>query len=412
VAFYTPLTQDQLFGDFSTAYASAAALPAQLDAASTVGAIGTGVARVGERIDTQTEYIASIARLSTSSPNLTRPGVSPNVASWGLPFSVIPIGPVAATTTLILSTASPVSSAFSITPGLICATQTGVQFLVIADTTRSGFIGSVYVIASGQSTVAVSAICLTPGTVGNVLAGTINTLVSTTSSGPTLSLASVTNPSNVINGRDGETDGAYIQRFTATVSSGRVGTQAALLSAVAAVQTGLTYQYGDAINIDGSVHAAHFTIVVDVLGSSGGPGTTLLNEIKAAIDGGIGPSGKAYPQVRGAGTTRDILPPTEVPINTTGVLKLASGADSATVLAAANASMTAYLNNFPLSSGISAATIVPYSEVIAQLLTVPGVKYPSNVTIQAASGAAGTVDLAIGFGSRAVAGTPAFTTVA
>lgn len=407
---FVPLTQDQLFADFSTVYADAANIVAQLDAASTVGAIGKGNARIGERLDTQVEYVASLARLSTSSASPSTPGVSDRVASFAAPHGVYPIMPTYAQTTVTISTASPVTAAFPISPGLIVTTESGIRYVLIVDASQTGWNGAAYVIQPGSQSVSGTVRCLIPGSAGNIEPGAINGFVSTTSSGAATSLESVTNPDAVRNGTDGETDAAFILRFTTEVASGRVSTNAALLSAVASVRTGLTYQIGEYINPDGTSHVAHFSLIVDILGSAGGPGSTLLNEVAAAIDGGTGPSGTVYPQRRGAGTTRSIVGPTEVPIKLTAALNLRKGAVGSVVVPAAQAALSSYLNNFPLSTGVSTATIVPYSEIIAQLLEIPGVEYPSNITIAAGSGTLGYADLSVGFASRPVAGTLTFTT--
>lgn len=391
---FTPLTFQQLFQVAATAYANAAQLPAELDELSTVGAILLAVSKAGEQLDNQVQTVNDVARIQTSS--------GPDLDTAVTPFGVARIGAVAATGQVTITLPSALPSAQSFPPGYIVQTASGVQYVVVSSV-LSNFIGSAYVVPAGATSFTVAIECLTPGAIGNAQAGQINSTFSGVGANQTLTIQSVTNAAALTNGSDVEQDQPLRDRFTLEVASGRVGTVNAILAAIASVRTGLTYQVGEYINADGSAHAAHVTIVVDLLGSSSGPPAALLTEVGVAIDGGIYGT-KVYPPVRSAGMTRSIVAPTEVPINVVANLKLAYGAVSATVIAAATAAMNVYLNNFALSV-TNTPTIVSYAQIIAQLLEVSGVADLSGVTINS-----GVVNVSVPFGSRAVAGATTFTT--
>ena len=400
----TPLTQAYLRSQFIAGYNANATIAARTDDGSTLGAIANGGAQVAETLDGDVQDIALLARAATST------GAA--LYSFWAPFGIAPIPATASSGVVTVAINSTLPAPTPVYPGLIVQTKAtqsspAVQFLVIADNTKSGWTGTYYTIPAGSLSVDVSVICLTLGTAGNVQAGAIESFYSSNYTDG-VTYGSVTNALDFDNGKPQETDPAFNARASQLQSSRRVGTSVAILAAIAGVQTGLTYQFGNCINPDGSAHAAFFTVIVDVLGTSGGPSSALLAACAAAIDGGTY-NGVTYPQVIAAGMQRAIVGPTEVPINVTAVLKLAPGAVSGPTIAAAQAALQTYLNYFPLAA-VNSATIVSYSQVIAQLLKVPGVSDPTSVTISAGGGSAGTANLSIGFGNRPVAGTLTFTT--
>src|SRR4029077_10645058 len=207
-----------------------------------------------------------------------------------------------------------------------------------------------YVMTSIQTSISATVQALVPGAAGNVLAGTITQLVS-----GIVGVDSVTNPSNVSNGQNAESDNALKLRFSQYISSLSKGTAIAVGAAVAGVQSGLTYQLGDELTPLGASLPGGFTVVVDD-GSGAIPGSVLTAVTNAVA------------LVKALGMAFYVVAPVNVTCNIVAVVTPATGFTLAAVEAAVTTAVTNYINH--LGVGVT----LNYTSLQAVIAAVPGVQ--------------------------------------
>lgn len=149
-------------------------------------------------------------------------------------FPRIPAVP--ATVTLEFTTATPSSEAIPVPAGTRATTTDGVEFATTADS----------FIPFGQSTVLVQARAVTPGSLGNVPAGSITRLASNV---PLIS--SVTNPLPARGGEDAETLEAQRSRFGSYLIGLDRSTAPALTLALLSTSTPLGERLDQVVVVDG-----------------------------------------------------------------------------------------------------------------------------------------------------------------
>lgn len=385
------LTLAQLQALAATTYSANAEQPANTDAGSTLGSIFNVDALMALNVQFQLIYVASLARLATIT-NFD------DAVVFCAAFGVKPIGASPSSGLVTLTTASPVLAPFPIPVGGILNTDDGLLFTIIADLSNEFYDPDLneYIIPTGESLANVTTQCQTDGIIGNVSVGQINTVYGQSGGPPISGIQTVSNAAAFTNGIDQESLQSLKQRFTLQMSTGVVATRNAILAAVEAVQAGLTVSVGDRVNADGTAHAAFFTVVLNELGQSSGPGSPLLSACSSAIEG-----------VRALGISFACIGPTLIPVNgaATVVLQnpLPAGATSASVIAAVTAAYIAFLNNIGLDEG-GASTRAALSQVYAALQAVPGVAYLDGLTLNSA-----TADVIATFAHQIVAGTTNFT---
>lgn len=263
-------------------------------------------------------------------------------------------------------------------PGGIIQTPVGnIQFQIIADATQGAWNASLgaYVMAAGANDITVTVQALVAGAAANVGANTITQLVS-----GVIGIDSVTNPSAVTSGANGETDSALRVRFTNFISSLSKATKAAIGAAIAGVQAGLTYQLGDDLMFSGAAWPGAFTAVVDD-GSGAIPSGT-LNAVSTAIAG-----------VKALGIAYATVAPTNVSIGVTVNIVPAGGYTLSAADAAAVTAITNYIN----TRGVGA--LVSYSGMGAVIAALPSTASYNTLKVNG-----GTVDIPIAWNQLARAG--------
>lgn len=384
-----PRTFEQLQALAAQQYSAEAQLPANTDPGSSLGAIFNAISLLALVVQQEIVYVDQISRLN-SIPVLPNGQPNPDVDSFCEPFGVPRTGPVAAGGPVNCSSQSPVSALTVVQVDKILTTQNGLQFIVIADDSNPDYSAGDggYPIAIGQRTTQASVECLVEGTIGNVQIGQISEAFSSI---PGVSIFS--NPVAFTNGVDFEPDQDYKQRFTLTVSSGRVATRNAIAAAIEAVQTFLTYSLGDQKDAAGNFKIAYFTVFVNEIGQSSGPGETLLTAVYDAVDA-----------VRSAGISFQVLAPTLIQVDAAATIVLAPGASAGPTLAACTAAFDVMMNNVGLDPQ-GGNTYASIGKVYAALLGVDGVFDVQNLLLNGAA-----VDVVATFGQQLVAGATTFTT--
>ena len=334
----------------------------------------------------------SAARLQTST------GL--DVDSFVAPFGITREAAVSASGAVVFSTPSliPNNQQIVIAVGTQIQTPSGTVFSVIADTGEAGYNPTLngYVIVGGTNAVQATVAALTPGSGGNVQANTITQIVSSASYPSPPGVSQVTNAQGFTNGKDQETDSALKVRFNAFMAA-RFATIGAIQSAVAGVQTNLTYQIGDMLDQNGNYAPNFFTVFVNVIGQNTAEQDILPVVTSAVLSG------------RPAGMPFSIQSPTLLPVAVTGTLTLTAGANANTVNANAQSVVQAYLNNIYLPNMVTSATVSTatttayYAQIMASLVNLPGVANVTNLQINN-----GTSDVLAPYGTQIVAGSCSF----
>lgn len=282
-------------------------------------------------------HVSNITRLATC----TGTDIDSFVADYGLTRLPAVASLAQGATSLQLSRTT-TGAVLNVLPGGIVQTQVnGVQYQVFGDTTQAAWnaADSVYQFGSSQSTILVSAVALVPGTGGNVLAGTLTQIVSGFAG-----VSSVTNPIDITNGNNGETDSALKIRFLKFISSLAKGTLNAVEEAIASVQAGLTYQVLDVEHFDLSPWPAGFTVVVD--DGSGAISETLQNLVRSAVLA-----------VKAAGIKFEVDAPINYTVNVTTTVVASAGYTHSSVASAVQAAVQAYINSLGVGNSVSYANL-------------------------------------------------------
>lgn len=384
-------TLEQMQALAATAFSANATLPANTNAGSTLGSIFNAEALLALNVQYELVYAASIARLATS--------FGPDVDSFVNVFAVYRIGASASSGLVTLTTPSPVVSQLLIPVGGMLATNSGLLFTIVADPgNTTGFFNAVfnaYVITASTSSANVIVNCNTTGTIGNVAIGQISQIYTPVGGPPITGIQIVANAAAFTNAVNQESDPALKARFTLAMSGGRVGSINAEAFAVYSVQEGLTVSVGDLEHPDGSSWPGGFTIVVNELGQSSGPGAPLLSACQSAALA-----------VKSAGASFVCIGPTLINVNGAGTVylnaTLPTGLTSAQVIANVNAAYILFLNNIGLNAN-GGSTICPLSLVYSVLQAVPGVAYIDGLALNSS-----TADISAPFAFQLVAGTANF----
>jgi len=155
----------------------------------------------------------------------------------------------------------------------------GVQFMVTVDVTNPAWNAALggYVVPIGTASVTVPIQCLTAGTIGNVLANTIQSFIS-----PIPYIDTCTNPSNVGNGVPAELDPAYKARFPLFLQGLASADEAAIESAIVSVQQNLQYYLVKNYDYPGTTpdNGSFFVVIND---GSGSPPASLLTLVSNAV---------------------------------------------------------------------------------------------------------------------------------
>jgi phage-related baseplate assembly protein len=247
------------------------------------------------------------------------------------------------------------------------------RFIVTVDATNAAWSAAQngYLLGAGVSGVTVPIAALVAGSAGNVLPGTIS-LIATALPG----IDSVTNSLALSGGLDAENDIAFRARFQLFIDSRSRATLQAVSYAATSVQQNITCAVIENSDAAGDFEPGHFVVYVD--DGTGAPASSLLATVQQAVD-----------TVRPVGSVFAVFGPTVLDADLGMTLVLATGADSATVIAQVSGVLTGFINTLPVGAGLA------YTR-LAQLVydANPAI---TNVTSLLLNG--GVSDLAAAFGT-------------
>lgn len=249
-------------------------------------------------------------------------------------------------------------------------------------------------IAIGNSYVDVLVSAQASGLAGNVGADLITELVT-----PVAGVASVTNPSPFVNGRDVETDDERRVRFQGYISSLARGTKAAIAYGAKTVtltdSLGVITEYVAHANVvePWVADSAQPISLVRVYIHNGASATsgTLVTRCQQVIDGYYD-GGTAVPGWKAAGVQCIVSAASDQAVNVTGTVTIAGGYSSVDVLAACTNAVKDYLQ------GMAVGEDVRLSELVAIIRR--DVEGAFNVTLSAPTG-----DVAVADNAKAISGT-------
>ena len=191
-----------------------------------------------------------------------------------------------------------------------------------------------YVLAVGISSLDVPVTAVSPGSAGNVQAGSV-TLLGTAVPG----IDQVTNSAAFQGGMDAESDSAFRSRFQSFMASRSRATPAAIGFAVLSIQQGLNYTIQENIDQMGNPTLGNFVVTVD--DGTGYPSAALLATVQSAID-----------SVRPIGSTFSVQAPSVTYANVSLTVTSGPSTSSQTVLAAVTTGVTNFINSLPLGSSL------------------------------------------------------------
>lgn len=313
---------------------------------------------------------------------LTRLGTSAgaDVDSWVADFGLTRLPATFATGSVTMFSLSPGSQSATVPIGALVRTASAsLTFAVTLDLTNPAYSATAggYVRQAGVTSITVPVQCTTGGTAGNVSAGAIN-LLGTAISG----IDTVTNPAALTDASDGETDAALRARFVTFINSRSDATLLAVENAVSSVQTGLLYQVAQNVDTTGVYEPGNIVVVVD--DGSGDPPASLLSAVYAAVD-----------VVRPIATSLDVIGPTVLLANVAMTLAVTSGTSLASVEAAVQTAITAYIDSLDVGASMSYSRLIQIAYA-----TSPAVTNVSGITLNG-----GVVDLVVPLGTAIRAGT-------
>ena len=280
--------------------------------------------------------VLSATRLSTS----TGPDVDSFIADWCCPPRE---AAVSSSGQVTLSRFVTLGSATVLVGQTLMTGDTTQSFAVAASTAITGWSATLgtaggYVLGAGVSSLTVPVTAVTPGAAGNVVTGAISLFGSALAG-----IDTVTNAAPTTGGADAETDAAVRVRFALYILGLEKATLAAVRSAIADVQQGLTYLVEENTDEAGRWRPGHFVVTVD--DGSGSPSAALKGAVYAAVDA-----------VRPVTSTFSVQSPSVTEVAVALTLSVSSG-NTAILIAPLQAAIAAYVNGTSVGGTVSVSRI-------------------------------------------------------
>lgn len=401
MAFFNRISLADADAIVQTTYNANAAVPANTGAGGSIGAVFNAMELLVLKLQDTLEYVASIARLPTSSitnPNDPNYLQSPDVDSFINPFDVFRDEPTNVSGPYQQFTyGSPVTANSYIPFGTIVQTPEGVQFVVTYDASNANNTPFGFLTPPGGTSTVASVVALATGTSSRCGVNTVTQIVGASASGIPLppGIISTTNTTAYTNGSDTEVDPVVMKRFTSTVSSGVDGTVIALGNAIGALEADYTYSIGSHVAPDGVTFSeSNFSVILGLIGTTGHPTVDQQDAVKATME-----------QHRSAGDTFTVTNATTSNVTASATIFVDPSAvgGSGAVIAAATAAFEGYVNNIGLDP-FGASTRCSFTSALLAVAGVPGIINIGNFQINS-----GTTDVSAGFGVQFNAGTVTFT---
>jgi Baseplate J-like protein len=168
---------------------------------------------------------------------------------------------------------------------IVTDSSNGLNFVITADVSNPNYNASTnsYNVAITDTSMTVPAICQTPGAIGNVTAGSIDT-IQNPSTCPNID--TVTNSSAFVNGQDAASDTQTKQLFVLYIQGQSKATLQAIQFAVASVNIGteqvINYNVVENYNYSGSPQLGFFYVVIN--NGTGTATSALINAVSSAVN--------------------------------------------------------------------------------------------------------------------------------
>ena len=323
----------QLVQDMGAALQSSATSLVDVSVGSVIRAIFEANASVVLWLQWLVLQVLQTTRASTSQGS--------DLDSWMLDFGQTRLPPIPSTGVVTFSRFA-VNLPASIPIGTIVKTADGsLNFSVTEDRGLLVLQASTssYVLPSGVSSMALPVVCNVGGSVGNVLAGTINIIAASLPG-----IDQVNNANSLSNGANAESDHAFRNRFQNYLASLSRATRTAVLNAIANVRQGLDVAIAENTAANGATQIGSFVVIID--DGTGFPPSDLLSTVASAVE-----------SVRPIGTTFTILPPEVLPVNVSLTATLTSAGNSSACVASIQKYVSAYINSLPIGRGASVTRV-------------------------------------------------------
>ena len=366
----TLYTFTQLVSNVATAVQASAAAALDFAAGSVLRAVAEATAGVALWLQAVVLQVLTLTRAATSAGT--------DLDSWCADYGFLRLPAAPAAGQVTFSRFTPAQQAV-VPVGTGVQTADGTQaFAVTLDLTNAAYNAALggYVLPAGTASVNVPVQAATPGSGGNVRAGTVAAVTS-----PVAGVDTVTNAAAFTSGADAEPDGAFRARFVLYLASLSKATKVAVGAAVLGVQQGLSYTITENQDPNGTYDPGIFLVVVD--DGTGHASADLINRVSVAVEA-----------VRGLSTRYGVFAPQTVVANVVLVVTSAPGLSHATVVGNVGVAVTNFLTGLTLGTGL------PYTQLAAVAYAVPGVTNVSGVLLNG-----GTADLSATPLQRVVPGT-------
>jgi uncharacterized phage protein gp47/JayE len=261
--------------------------------------------------------------------------------SWMADFGAVRLAATSATGVLTFSRFATTLPAL-VPLGAIAKTADGLlSFAVTEDDTVSTWQqqSSGYVVPIGVTSANIPVTCLSVGSAGNVLSGTVTTIASSIPG-----IDQVLNANAFTDGTDSESDQAFRARFQSYLASRARATLTAVQNTVSNVQQGLIFSIAENVSPDGTARAGSFLVIID--DGSGYPSADLLSTVASAVD-----------LVRPTGTTFTVVPPLVLKVSVSLSANVRATDVTGSLAPAIEDQITTYLNSLPIGCVASATRV-------------------------------------------------------
>ena len=261
--------------------------------------------------------------------------------SWMADFGAVRLAATSATGVLTFSRFATTLPAL-VPLGAIAKTADGLlSFAVTEDDTVSTWQqqSSGYVVPIGVTSANIPVTCLSVGSAGNVLSGTVTTIASSIPG-----IDQVLNANAFTDGTDSESDQAFRARFQSYLASRARATLTAVQNTVSNVQQGLIFSIAENVSPDGTARAGSFLVIID--DGSGYPSADLLSTVASAVD-----------LVRPIGTTFTVVPPLVLKVSVSLSANVRATDVTGSLAPAIEDQITTYLNSLPIGCVASATRV-------------------------------------------------------
>ena len=327
----------QLVEDMSAALQSSTTALVDVSVGSIVRALFEANASVVLWVQWLILQVLQTTRASTS--------VGSDLDSWMMDFGLTRL-PAAPSTGIATFSRFAANLAATIPLASIVKTTDGsVSFSVTEDNTLSVWQAAVsgYVIPAGVTSADLPVVCNAGGSVGNVLASTINVIAASLPG-----VDHVNNASPLSNGADAETDSAFRDRFQGYLASRSRATIGAVRNAIASVRQGLNIAIEENTGAGGGPRIGALLVIVD--DGTGFPSAELLSNVASAVD-----------SVRPIGTTVAVVAPQVLTANVAMTAQFQSAQAATLGVPSIQTHVAAYLNAIPIGGTASITRVAQHA---------------------------------------------------